>query len=62
MIGWIGAGVGATAFGAIVDQGYSMSQTLSSTAAIYVLIAGLLVLASLITAMRASGPAGTVAS
>lgn len=54
MIGWIGAGVGATAFGYIVDQGYTMKQTLSSTAVIYVGIAGLLVVASLLAARRAT--------
>jgi MFS family permease len=52
MIGWIGAGVGATAFGAVVDRGYSMKATLSSTVVIYVAIAGLLVLASVIAARR----------
>jgi hypothetical protein len=53
MIGWIGAGVGATAFGAVVDQGYTMKQTLSSTAVIYVSIAGLLIAASILAAKRA---------
>ncbi len=52
MIGWIGAGVGATAFGAVVDRGYTMNQTLSSTAVIYIGIAGLLVAASLLAAKR----------
>ncbi len=58
MIGWIGAGVGATAFGAVVDRGYTMSQTLASTVVIYIGIAGLLVLASLLAARRAA-PLGT---
>jgi MFS family permease len=53
MIGWIGAGVGATAFGVVVDQGYTMSQTLSSTVVIYIGIASLLVWSSVLTARRA---------
>jgi MFS family permease len=52
MIGWIAAGVGTTAFGVVVDQGYTMSETLSSTAVIYVGIAGLLILSSILTARR----------
>jgi len=54
MIGWIGAGVGATAFGVVVDRGFTMSQTLSSTVVIYIGIAGLLVLSSILTARRAA--------
>lgn len=54
MIGWIAAGVGTTAFGVVVDQGYTMSATLSSTAVIYVGIAGLLLSSSFLTARRVS--------
>ncbi len=54
MIGWIAAGVGTTAFGVVVDQGYTMSETLSSTAVIYAGISGLLILSSILTARRAA--------
>jgi MFS family permease len=57
MIGWLGAGGGTTLFGIVVDQGYSMSSTLASTVVIYVGIAGLLALASLLAYRR-----GAVAS
>ncbi len=54
MIGWVSAGIGTWAFGYVVDQGYTMSQTLSSTMVIYIGIAGLLVLSSILTARRAA--------
>jgi MFS-type transporter involved in bile tolerance (Atg22 family) len=54
MIGWVSAGVGTWAFGYVVDRGYTMSQTLSSTMVIYIGIAGLLVLSSVLTARRAA--------
>lgn len=56
MIGWIAAGVGTTAFGVVVDQGYTMSETLSSTAVIYVGIAGLLLASSFLTARSVTRP------
>jgi len=52
MIGWLGAGAGTTLFGIVVDRGYSMSATLSSTVVVYVGIAGLLALASLLAYRR----------
>ncbi len=54
MIGWLAAGVGAAVPGALVDRGLSMSQILSSTAVVYIAIAGLLFLASMLTARRAA--------
>ncbi len=52
MIGWLGAGLGTTGFGVALDQGYPEGLVLSSTVVIYGSIAGLLVLASLLTARR----------
>ena len=52
MIGWLGAGAGTYLFGVVVDQGYTMSQTLASTVVIYVGISGLLVLSSVLSYRR----------
>ena len=42
MVGWLGAGIGSTAVGVIVDNGFSMSETISSTAIIYIGVACML--------------------
>jgi sugar phosphate permease len=52
MVGWLGAGLGTTGFGYALSWGYPDSQVLSSTVVIYASIAGLLVLASILTARR----------
>ncbi len=52
MVGWLGAGVGTTGFGIALDWGYPERLVLSSTVVIYASIAGLLVLASILTARR----------
>ncbi len=46
MIGWLGGGLGATAFGVVVDHGITMSQAISSTVVIYIAVAGMLVLSA----------------
>jgi MFS family permease len=53
MIGWISAGVGAVVPGALVDRGFLLSGILSSTVLIYIGIAGLLIVASVLAAKRA---------
>jgi sugar phosphate permease len=52
MVGWLGAGLGTTGFGIALSWGYPESRVLSSTVVIYMGIAGLLVIASLLTARR----------
>jgi MFS family permease len=52
MVGWLSAGLGATATGALVDAGMSMSHVLSSTAVIYVVIGILLSTAGVFLAPR----------
>ncbi len=46
MIGWFGAGLGSVAVGVVVDRGVSMSYAIASTAVIYIVVAGLLVLSA----------------
>src|SRR5262249_36205857 len=58
MLGWAGAGLGTNAFGMIVDRGYTMSETLSSTVVIYIGIAGLLVSSAILSARRAAAASG----
>jgi MFS family permease len=59
MIGWLGGGLGATAFGVVVDHGITMSQAISSTVVIYLGVAGMLVLSAHLAprAVPMSGPA-----
>jgi sugar phosphate permease len=52
MVGWLGAALGTTGFGIALDWGYPDSKVLSSTVAIYIGIAFLLVVASMLTARR----------
>jgi MFS family permease len=52
MIGWMAAGVGAAVPGALVERGYEMSTILSSMVVVYVGIAGLLIVASLLAAKQ----------
>jgi MFS family permease len=52
MVGWLGAGLGTTGFGVALDRGFPENRVLSSTVVIYMGIAGLLVLASILTARR----------
>jgi MFS family permease len=58
MVGWLGAGLGTVGFGKALDLGYPDNQVLSSTVVIYASIAGLLVLASFLTARRLRRAAG----
>jgi MFS family permease len=46
MIGWLGGGLGATAFGVVVDHGLSMSEAIASTVVVYVAVAAMLALSA----------------
>ena len=52
LIGWIGAGIGAVAVGFAVDHGFTMSEAISSTAAVYLLVGLTLWLTAATTAAR----------
>lgn len=56
MIGWLGAGIGSTAVGIVVDSGFTMSEAISSTAVIYIGVACMLA-ASAYLAPRAGSAA-----
>src|SRR5262249_49812986 len=50
MIGWLGGALGAYGIGAAVNRGVSMSAAIASTAVLYVIVAGLLLIAALVCA------------
>lgn len=52
MIGWLGGGLGAWLVGRAADRGVTMSAAIASTATVYLVVAGLLLLAALVTAPR----------
>jgi MFS family permease len=51
-LGWIGAGLGSLAIGVAVDHRITMSVAISSTAVVYLCVAGVLFYASVFTAPR----------
>lgn len=51
-IGWVGAGLGSLAIGIAVDHHITMSAAISSTAAIYLVVAGILAYTAAVTAPR----------
>lgn len=52
LIGWVGAGLGAVAIGVAVDHQITMSVAISSTAFIYLVVAGILAYTAAVTAPR----------
>jgi len=56
MIGWLGAGVGSTAVGVVVDSGITMSEAISSTAVIYIGVACLLLASAYLAPRKAPAP------
>ncbi|MBX3412461.1 MAG: MFS transporter [Pirellulales bacterium] len=52
MIGWLGGGLGSISVGLAVTQGFGMSETIASTAAIYIVVAIVLTVAGLVFAPR----------
>ncbi len=52
MIGWFGGGLGSYTIGLAVDHGVTMSEAIASTAVIYLVVAGILVLAAVFARPR----------